>query len=52
MFTPVQAAAVVRTLAERGMVVDTRQQYVRLGFGFNHSKVDVDRLIAACYKQP
>jgi selenocysteine lyase/cysteine desulfurase len=44
-----QAATVVRTFADRGIVVDTRQQYVRLGFGFNHSEADVARLIAACH---
>jgi selenocysteine lyase/cysteine desulfurase len=46
-----QAATVVRTFAERGIVVDTRQQYVRLGFGFNHSQVEVERLISACQMQ-
>lgn len=42
-----QAAKVVAAAAGRGIAIDTRKQFVRLGFGFNHSHQDVAALLAA-----
>jgi selenocysteine lyase/cysteine desulfurase len=45
--SPHVASQVVEGLLARGVLVDTRRGYVRLGFGFNHSEEDVARLLAA-----
>ena len=35
----------MQTLAEHGLGVDCRGQHLRIGFGFNHSKEEVQKLI-------
>ena len=42
-----QAKRTVEALAARGILIDCRSNYVRVGFGANHSAADVDRLLAA-----
>lgn len=44
---PQQAAEVVQRLANKGVIVDSRGDYVRIGFGANHSTSDVDVLLSA-----
>lgn len=42
-----QAHEVVQALAAKGIAVDNRGEFLRIGFGFNHSVEEVDFLIAA-----
>lgn len=39
--------AVVEALAARGVQVDCRKNYLRIGFGANHGMDDVDALLTA-----
>jgi selenocysteine lyase/cysteine desulfurase len=43
----VEAAAAADMMRSRGIAVDNRKCYVRVGFGFNHNPEDVDRLLRA-----
>ena len=44
------AASAVHALAEHGLGVDCRGQHLRIGFGFNHSKEEVQKLIEGVAK--
>jgi selenocysteine lyase/cysteine desulfurase len=41
------AKKVVQNLKEAGVIVDSRGEHLRIGFGLYHSKADIDRLIIA-----
>lgn len=41
------ARAAVEGLAASGIQIDSRKEYVRVGWGPNHSAADCDRLLAA-----
>ncbi|MGH7534377.1 MAG: aminotransferase class V-fold PLP-dependent enzyme, partial [Gemmatimonadales bacterium] len=45
-FRLVEASELARRLGERGVVVDTRGDRLRFGFGLYHDEDDVDRLLA------
>lgn len=45
--SPAAAQAAVAALARQGVLVDSRQACLRIGFGPNHSAADVAALLAA-----
>ena len=44
------AASAVHALAEHGFGLDCRGQHLRIGFGFNHSKEEVQKLCGGIAK--
>ena len=47
---PVQSKTAVIALKAAGVQVNSRGEYIRVGFGFNHNVEDVDELVAAISK--
>jgi len=49
MESPSESKAVVEKMLRFADVeIDSRKTYVRIGFGFNHHKEDVEKLLAGC----